>query len=138
MSLPTNASGLRPAFMVRVAGLPAESVHGLRCPDSRRWADEVLDESAQLALVAEKAGDRLHDLIGGSDDEPLRRALLKLRRDIFNNRLPAADEADALLSRVRALDPAAAATLADWLTGRRALDERRGAGAALLAAETGR
>ncbi|RBL83734.1 hypothetical protein DDE05_28570, partial [Streptomyces cavourensis] len=65
MSLPTNASGLRPAFMVRVAGLPAESVHGLRCPDSRRWADEVLDESAQLALVAEKAGDRLHDLIGG-------------------------------------------------------------------------
>ncbi|MFJ3298779.1 lantibiotic dehydratase [Streptomyces bacillaris] len=138
MSLPTNASGLRPAFMVRVAGLPAESVHGLRCPDSRRWADEVLDESAQLALVAEKAGDRLHDLIGGSDDEPLRRALLKLRRDIFNNRLPAADAADALLSRVRALDPAAAATLADWLTGRRALDERRGAGAALLAAETGR
>ncbi|WP_145500717.1 lantibiotic dehydratase [Streptomyces sp. CFMR 7] len=138
MSLPTNASGLRPAFMVRVAGLPAESVHGLRCPDSRRWADEVLDESAQLALVAEKAGDRLHDLIGGSDDEPLRRALLKLRRDIFNDRLPAADAADALLSRVRALDPAAAATLADWLTGRRALDERRAAGAALLAAETGR
>lgn len=138
MSLPTNASGLRPAFMVRVAGLPVESVHGLRCPDSRRWADEVLDESAQLALVAEKAGDRLHDLIGGSDDEPLRRALLKLRRDIFNNRLPAADAADALLSRVRALDPAAAATLADWLTGRRALDERRGAGAALLAAENGR
>ncbi|MGW5290044.1 lantibiotic dehydratase [Streptomyces bacillaris] len=138
MSFETNPSGLRPAFMVRVAGLPTESVHGLRCPDSRRWADEVLDESAQLTLVAEKAGDRLHDLIGGSDDEPLRRALLKLRRDIFNNRLPAADAADALLARVRALDPAAAATLADWLTGRRALDERRAAGAALLAAETGR
>lgn len=138
MSFETNPSGLRPAFMVRVAGLPTESVHGLRCPDSRRWADEVLDESSQLTLVAEKAGDRLHDLIGGSDDEPLRRALLKLRRDIFNNRLPAADAADALLARVRALDPAAAATLADWLTGRRALDERRAAGAALLAAETGR
>lgn len=138
MSFETNPSGLRPAFMVRVAGLPVESVHALRCPDSRRWADEVLDESAQLTLVAEKAGDRLHDLIGGSDDEPLRRALLKLRRDIFNNRLPAADAADALLARVRALDPAAAATLTDWLTGRRALDERRGAGAALLAAETGR
>ncbi|MFL3868707.1 lantibiotic dehydratase family protein [Streptomyces griseobrunneus] len=138
MSFETNPPGLRPAFMVRVAGLPVESVHALRCPDSRRWADEVLDESAQLTLVAEKAGDRLHDLIGGSDDEPLRRALLKLRRDIFNNRLPAADAADALLTRVRALDPAAAATLTDWLTGRRALDERRGAGAALLAAETGR
>ncbi|ARF72994.1 lantibiotic dehydratase [Kitasatospora albolonga] len=137
-ALPVDHSGLRPAFMVRVAGLPVESVRRLRAPAGRRWADEVLDEKAQLALLAEKAGDRLHGLIGGSDDEPLRRALLKLRRDVFNDRLPAADTADALLSRVRALDPAAAATLTDWLTGRRALDERRAAGAALLAAETAR
>ncbi|MEV7314772.1 lantibiotic dehydratase [Streptomyces microflavus] len=133
-----NTAGIRPAFMVRVAGLPVESVRELRCPQSRRWADEVLDESAQLRLLAEKAGDQLHDLIGGSDDEPLRRALLKLRRDIFNNRLPATDPADRVLGRVHSLDPAAASTLADWLTGRRALDGRLGAGAGLLAAETGR
>ncbi|MER8195789.1 lantibiotic dehydratase [Streptomyces microflavus] len=133
-----NTAGIRPAFMVRVAGLPVESVQELRCPQSRRWADEVLDESAQLRLLAEKAGDQLHDLIGGSDDEPLRRALLKLRRDIFNNRLPATDSADRVLGRVHSLDPAAASTLADWLTGRRALDGRLGAGAGLLAAETGR
>lgn len=133
-----NTAGIRPAFMVRVAGLPVESVQELRCPQSRRWADEVLDESAQLRLLAEKAGDQLHDLIGGSGDEPLRRALLKLRRDIFNNRLPATDSADRVLDRVHSLDPAAASTLADWLTGRRALDGRLGAGAGLLAAETGR
>ncbi|MFW3460107.1 lantibiotic dehydratase [Streptomyces microflavus] len=133
-----NTAGIRPAFMVRVAGLPVESVQELRCPQSRRWADEVLDESAQLRLLAEKAGDQLHDLIGGSDDEPLRRALLKLRRDIFNNRLPATESADRVLDRVHSLDPAAASTLADWLTGRRALDGRLGAGAGLLAAETGR
>ncbi|MFI8314459.1 lantibiotic dehydratase [Streptomyces microflavus] len=133
-----STAGIRPAFMVRVAGLPVESVRELRCPQSRRWADEVLDDSAQLRLLAEKAGDQLHDLIGGSDDEPLRRALLKLRRDIFNNRLPATDSADRVLGRVHSLDPAAASTLADWLTGRRALDGRLGAGAGLLAAETGR
>ncbi|WP_032775768.1 lantibiotic dehydratase [Streptomyces sp. NRRL S-623] len=133
-----STAGIRPAFMVRVAGLPVESVRELRCPQSRRWADDVLDESAQLRLLAEKAGDQLHDLIGGSDDEPLRRALLKLRRDIFNNRLPATDPADRVLGRVHSLDPAAASTLADWLTGRRALDGRLGAGAGLLAAETGR
>ncbi|MFF2699780.1 lantibiotic dehydratase [Streptomyces cyaneofuscatus] len=138
MSDHTNPSVIRPAFMARVAGLPVESVQGLRCPESRRWADEVLDESAQLRLLAEKAGDRLHDLIGSSDDEPLRRALLKLRRDIFNGRLPAPDTADRALAQVRERDPDAASTLADWLTGRRALDERRAAGAALLAAETGR
>ncbi|MEI7032420.1 lantibiotic dehydratase [Streptomyces pratensis] len=138
MSDTVNFAVTRPAFMLRVAGLPVDSVRSLRCPDSRRWADDVLDATEQLALLAEKTGDRLHGLIGGSDDEPLRRALLKLRRDVFNNRLPDPDSARSALDRVRALDPAAATALAHWLTGRRALDERRGAGAALLAAETGR
>ncbi len=135
-----SATGDRPApaFMLRVAGLPADAVRALRCPNSRRWADEVLDATEQLALLAGKAGDHLHGLIGGSDDEPSRRALLALRRDVFNNRLPSPSAAEDAIARVRALDPAAARTLADWLTGRRALDGLRCAGAALLADETGR
>ncbi|MGQ4446963.1 lantibiotic dehydratase [Streptomyces griseus] len=134
----TDSADGRPAFMLRVAGLPVDDVQTLRCPDSRRWADEVLDTTEQLALLAEKVADQLHGLIGGSDDEPLRRVLLKLRRDVFNNRLPDPVAAERALARVRDLDPAAARALADWLTGRRALDERRSAGAGLLAAETGR
>ncbi|MFI1225755.1 MULTISPECIES: lantibiotic dehydratase [unclassified Streptomyces] len=134
----TNPPAARPAFLLRMAGLPVDDVRALRCPDSRRWADDVLDTTEQLALLAGKAGDQLHGLIGGSDDEPLRRALLKLRRDVFNNRLPDPAAAENALARVQALDPAAARALADWLTGRRALDERRSAGAGLLADETGR
>ncbi|OCC10069.1 lantibiotic dehydratase [Streptomyces sp. PTY087I2] len=134
----TNSPSAPPAFMLRVAGLPVDEVRALRCPDSRRWADDVLDTTEQLALLAGKAADQLHGLIGGSDDEPLRRALLKLRRDVFNNRLPDPAAAEDALNRVRALDPAAAGALADWLTGRRALAGKRGAGAALLADETGR
>ncbi|MGW6649070.1 lantibiotic dehydratase [Streptomyces sp. CB02130] len=133
-----NSPAPAPAFMLRVAGLPVDEVRALRCPDSRRWADDVLDTTGQLALLAGKAADQLHGLIGGSDDEPLRRALLKLRRDVFNNRLPDPVAAEDALTRVRALDPAAARALADWLTGRRALAEQRDAGAALLADETGR
>ncbi|MGW4038354.1 lantibiotic dehydratase [Streptomyces sp. NPDC004778] len=133
-----NSSASAPAFMLRVAGLPVDEVRALRCPDSRRWADDVLDTTEQLALLAGKAADQLHGLIGGSDDEPLRRALLKLRRDVFNNRLPHPVAAEDALTRVRALDPAAAQALADWLTGRRALADQRDAGAALLADETGR
>ncbi|MFD4593748.1 lantibiotic dehydratase [Streptomyces rubiginosohelvolus] len=133
-----NSPSAAPAFMLRVAGLPVDEVRALRCPDSRRWADDVLDTTGQLALFAGKAADQLHGLIGGSDDEPLRRALLKLRRDVFNNRLPDPVAAEDALTRVRALDPAAAQALADWLTGRRALADKRDAGAALLADETGR
>ncbi|GGS33841.1 lantibiotic dehydratase [Streptomyces parvus] len=133
-----NPLAAPPAFMLRVAGLPVDEVRALRCPDSRRWADDVLDTTEQLALLAGKAADQLHGLIGGSDDEPLRRALLKLRRDVFNNRLPDPAAAEDALNRVRALDPAAAGALADWLTGRRALAGKRDAGAALVADETGR
>ncbi|MEU3066683.1 lantibiotic dehydratase [Streptomyces sp. NPDC006906] len=133
-----NSPSRPPAFMLRVAGLPIDEVRALRCPDSRRWADDVLDTTDQLALLAGKAADLLHGLIGGSDDEPLRRALLKLRRDVFNNRLPDPVAAEDALTRVRALDPAAARALADWLTGRRALAGKRDTGAALLADETGR
>ncbi|MEV6076805.1 lantibiotic dehydratase [Streptomyces sp. NPDC052069] len=134
----TNPAVIRPAFMLRVAGLPVESVRGLRCPESRRWADDILDGTERLGLAAGTVGDQLHELIGGSDDEPLRRTLLKLRRDVFNNRLPQAEAADRALALVRSLDPAAGDTLAAWLEARRGLDERRNAGAALLAAETGR
>ncbi|MFI8436700.1 lantibiotic dehydratase [Streptomyces sp. NPDC079020] len=134
----TNPAVTRPAFMLRVAGLPVESVRALRCPESRRWADDMLDTAERLGRDAEAVGDRLHGLIGGSDDEPLRRALLKLRRDVFNNRLPQSDTADRALALVRGLDPAAGDALAGWLERRRGLDERRSEGAALLAAETGR
>ncbi|MEU3656385.1 lantibiotic dehydratase [Streptomyces sp. NPDC032161] len=130
------AAVTRPRFMLRVAGLPVDSVRGLRCPDSRRWADEVLRATELLRADGERLGDLLHDLVGGSDDEALRRTLLTLRRDIFNNRLPRPDAADRALALVRGLDEAVGTALADWLTGRRSLEEHRAAGAGLLAAET--
>lgn len=38
----------RRAFMLRVAGLPIDTVRALRCPESRRWADTVLAEEERL------------------------------------------------------------------------------------------
>ncbi|MEN8655601.1 lantibiotic dehydratase [Streptomyces sp. 21So2-11] len=126
----------RAAFMLRAAGLPMESVYGLRCPGARRWADEVLDEAAQLTAAGEEIGDLLHGLIGDNTDEAVRRGLLKLRREVFNNRLP--QDGEAAVTLVGGLDPAAGTALAHWLKGRRRLEERKGDGAALLADETGR
>ncbi|MFE9649594.1 lantibiotic dehydratase [Streptomyces sp. NPDC006365] len=123
-------------FMLRVAGLPIETVHGLRCPDSRRWADEVLAMTEELRATGESVGDLLHALVGASEDDTVRRRLLKLRREVFNNRLP--QDGDAALALVRGLDPAAGEHLAAWLAGRRRLADREAGGAALLAAETGR
>ncbi|MFE4798446.1 lantibiotic dehydratase [Streptomyces sp. NPDC056708] len=135
---PSTATATRSRFMLRVAGLPVESVQALRCPQSRRWADEVLYATERLRADGERLGDLIHDLIGGSEDEALRRTLLGLRRDVFNNRLPGPDAAGRSSALVQGLDAAAGAALAAWLTGRRGLDEHRAVGRALLADETGR
>src|SRR5882724_7626416 len=80
---------LRQLFMLRVAGLPVETVHGLRCPNSRRWAAEVLREERLLTAAGVQLSDELHLLVSGQDDEAVRRLLLRLRREVFNGRSPA-------------------------------------------------
>jgi hypothetical protein len=117
-------------FMLRVAGLPFESVRALRCEEARRWADEVLAGSARLAAAGEAVGDLLHDVVGRCEDPAARRKVLALRREVFNNRLPRGAEAG--LDLVRALDAEVAGSLARWLADRRQLADRTAEGAALL------
>ncbi|RKN06296.1 lantibiotic dehydratase [Streptomyces radicis] len=124
---------LGPRFVARIAGLPVDAVRRLRAPGARRWADEVLDEGERLAAAGGRVGDLLHGLVGGLDDERARRALLRLRRAVFNNRLPADPAAASAL--VHRLDRAAGEALDAWLEGRGRLAEREAAGEALLAAQ---
>ncbi|MFD7510855.1 lantibiotic dehydratase [Streptomyces sp. NPDC059853] len=125
-------------FMLRLGGLPVESVRRLRAPASRAWADEVLERTARLAAEGERIGDLLHGLVGRTGaaeaDAAARRTLLRLRREVFNNRLPHAAEPG--LELVQALDPAAGAALAGWLTARRDLARRTAEGEDLLREET--
>ncbi|MFE8938334.1 lantibiotic dehydratase [Streptomyces sp. NPDC007872] len=127
-------------FVLRVAGLPVETVHGLRCPGTRRWADAVLDEEERLAAEGALLGDLLHALVGataapgdGDGDAGVRRALLDLRRRIFNNRLPA--DPDAAVRLVAGLDREAGERTARWLRGRARLAELTAEGAELLDGE---
>ncbi|MCH0538179.1 lantibiotic dehydratase [Streptomyces sp. MUM 203J] len=122
--------------MLRVAGLPVETVRELRCPDSRRWADDVLAAGEELGASGAELGDLLHPLVGRAADDAERRRLLRLRRDVFNNRLP--QDAGTASALVSGLDPDVGRALADWLAARRGLAARTAEGAALLAAETAR
>lgn len=132
----------RRAFMLRVAGLPIETVRALRCPASRRWADSVLAEDERLRAAGERVGDLLHDLVGrtgdgadaGPDEAADRRALLKLRREVFNNRLP--QRPGEALALVAGRDAAAGEALSRWLLDRRDLAALRATGAELFAGES--
>ncbi|WP_432087839.1 lantibiotic dehydratase [Streptomyces sp. bgisy095] len=125
-------------FVLRAAGLPVETVHGLRCPGTRRWADAVLDEEERLAAEGARLSDLLHALVGstaapGDGGAGVRRALLGLRRRIFNNRLPA--DPDSAVRLVEGLDPEAGERTARWLRDRARLAELTAGGAELLDGE---
>ncbi|WP_049574191.1 lantibiotic dehydratase [Streptomyces sp. SBT349] len=122
-----------PLFTARIAGLPMDAARRLRSPGARRWADEVLDASARLTADGSRLGDLLHGLVGGLEDGAARRTLLRLRREVFNNRPPT--DPDGALALVTGLDPAAGAELDRWIEGRGRLAEREAAGEALLAAQ---
>ncbi|MBB5121889.1 lantibiotic dehydratase [Streptomyces eurocidicus] len=127
---------LGPRFMLRVAGLPLESVHGLRCPEAGDWADRALHAETRLRSRGAELSDRLHPLVKGAGDEHARRRLLRLRREVFNGKRPAAPEEAVAL--VATADPATAEAVAGWVRDHRALEALRAEGAALLAAGTAR
>ncbi|MFE5589172.1 lantibiotic dehydratase [Streptomyces sp. NPDC056549] len=122
-------------FLLRAAGLPVETVHGLRCPRTRAWADDVLTREERLAAGGAALSEELHALVEAADavGDDARRALLALRRQIFNNRLPA--DPAAAVRLVTGLDEAAGGHVSAWLDDRVAYGELLGAGPALLAEE---
>ncbi|MEU1820108.1 lantibiotic dehydratase [Streptomyces roseifaciens] len=127
---------LSPYFMLRVAGLPVESVQALRCPATVHWAERVLREEERLRSRGAALSDRLHPLVKAAEDDGARRLLLRLRRDVFNGRLPGAPE--QALALLAADGTGAAEDAARWVRDRRALDGLLTEGAPLLAAETTR
>ncbi|WP_241999495.1 lantibiotic dehydratase [Streptomyces klenkii] len=127
---------LSPYFMLRVAALPVESVQALRCPATVRWAERVLREEERLRSRGTTLSDRLHPLVKAAEGEHARRLLLRLRRDVFNGRLPGAPE--RALTLLTAADAEAAADAAAWVRDRRALNELLTEGGPLLGAEAAR
>ncbi|MEV4447190.1 MULTISPECIES: lantibiotic dehydratase [Streptomyces] len=117
-------------FMTRVAGLPIETVHGLRTPEAARWADDVTAREEVLRERGARLSDLLHDAVGAAADDGARRALVNIRRHLFNNKLPR--DVAAARATATALGGTAGDELADWLREREELEGLRAAGDAVL------
>ncbi|MEU1619318.1 lantibiotic dehydratase [Streptomyces sp. NPDC005722] len=130
-----RATALSPRFMLRLAGLPVEAAQRLRSADARRWADDVLDEEGRLAQAGARLSDPLAALVADNADDAMRREVLRLRRAVFNNRLP--QDVPGALALAARLDGATGAELLSWLRDRQAWEERRARGRAVLEAALG-
>jgi hypothetical protein len=123
-----------PFFMLRVGGVPADSVLPLRCPETVAWTRRVLDSERALRLGRDALADDLEQAVSQLTDDAVRRTLLMVRRDVFNLRLP--KRAGDLNTLVSCLDPAVGSALVDWVTARRRHQELLAEGDRLLAKET--
>ncbi|MCZ4602352.1 lantibiotic dehydratase [Streptomyces sp. Lzd4kr] len=103
-------------FMLRVAGLPADTVEVLRAPDAAEWAARTAAEEDRLRALGARLSDPLSRAVGATDDAGLRRRLLALRRQVFNNRMPGdLEQAHALATE---LGGRTGADLTAWLEAR--------------------
>ncbi|MFC9328562.1 lantibiotic dehydratase [Kitasatospora sp. NPDC057015] len=121
---------LSPRFMLRAAGLPVEAVHGLRGPATHRWADRLLAEEEHLAGLGARLSEPLAALVRAAPDERLRRRVLAVRREVFNNR-PPGDLSDVLDLAAR-VDAPTGELLTDWLGARHRLTDLHALGGAVL------
>lgn len=120
-------------FTARIAGLPLSTVDLLRCPAARTWADEALALERQLRTDGAQLSQLLYELVNDNEDESVRRRLLTLRRQVFNNALPAAP--GPALAAVEQTRPAALPVVQRWLRRRTQLARHQDEGSAILAAD---
>lgn len=75
-----------PYFMVRIAGLAFDVIAGLELGVAARIAEEIVFRRRALEEHKKQVSDCLFDEIGACSDSAIRLKLLRLRRDVFNDR----------------------------------------------------
>lgn len=121
-------------FLMRIAGVPVTTVHGLRTTRTAAWADDVVVRDRTLAEQGAALSDELFAAVGGNEDEALRRRLVNARRQIFKNTYP---RGGGDLAELAAGLPAVVGDrLLRWAGERAELDDCLGQGAELLGAES--
>jgi hypothetical protein len=77
---------LFPHAMIRISGGPFEKLESLNLVDSIQLIDAIIDRKQKLAPLKQAISDELYQVIPQQQDPALQNLLVKIRRDIFNER----------------------------------------------------
>lgn len=123
---------LAPFCLLRVAALPYDTLEAMRLPETEARITAILAAEHAMEAVRQELEDATHDLVPrlAPEAKALRRALLKLRRDIHNGRPTNVRDGD--LDEIGSqLPPQAAECFSRWRQAQRTCAE------ALAALESG-
>jgi hypothetical protein len=111
-------------FIVRLGGMPFSAAEALATDDVRSKLRAYLTSDAVASQSAAAASDVLHSFVGIEQDSGRRAGLLRLRRDLFNRRVPRpADTATVATTQTDLEIPAAIEALRVHLAAEASLTE---------------
>jgi hypothetical protein len=93
-----------PHVVCRVAGLPAGGLEDLVAVESVASCRALRELEAELGRLRDSLIEALFEAVGGLEDQVLRRALLRLKRDVHNLRPPDRSVLESVRSRVPDLE----------------------------------
>jgi len=77
---------LFPHAMIRISGGPFEKLETLNLVDSIHIIDNIIDRKQKLTPLEQTISDQLYHIIPRQQDPALQNLMVKIRRDIFNER----------------------------------------------------
>ncbi|HLP61986.1 MAG TPA: lantibiotic dehydratase, partial [Candidatus Deferrimicrobium sp.] len=83
---------LFPHAMIRISGGPFEKLESLDIIDAIQIIDAVIDHKKKLVPLKQTISDELYQIISRQPDPSLQNLMVKVRRDIFNERDITADK----------------------------------------------
>ena len=124
---------LLPHTMIRVSGGPFEKLESLKLTESPRLIESITGLKAKLEPLKQKISDELYQLIPGLEDQAIQNLLVKIRRDIFNERNVSPER----MERIKPHVPGTLlAEMDNYLSTREEINGLRQQGEALFAKET--
>ena len=91
---------IRPNGLCRIGGMPVSEVRALEAPLCVESLSKVDAVDEVVRFLSEELGEKLYNEVGGCDDTSLRRAMINLRRAIYQRPTEAADDLAAALQRI--------------------------------------
>jgi hypothetical protein len=119
--------------MIRVSGGPFEKLESLKLTETPRLIDTIAGHKEKLDPLKQSISDELYQLIPGVEDKAMQNLLVKIRRDVFNERNVSPERMERIKPH---LPESLTADIAGYLRIREDINGLREEGETLFAKET--
>jgi hypothetical protein len=102
---------LTPCFLLRMGGLPFESLNSLRFEKTKAIVEQILELEQWFDNESDGLCEMIFSAVKRAEDQALKRRLIELKRNVFNRRLISREDVESLKTLFPASDYSA---IVEW------------------------